>query len=663
MEGILMRLSKKAALIYALILVACAVAAAITLGTIEALRQALDELARSVAGSPGPVRAQLAGAQELAWRGEWMGAAGGLVACALMAGSFFWLRRSMVNPIRLLSDALVGRRGEADVIAVQAAHAGDEVGELASAILTFGREGLESARVRAALDGSPTNIMVIDTEFRIVFMNKSVDRLFRTFADQFRTAVHDFDPDNILGQSMGMFHRNPAHQERMVAALTSTHIAGVKVGNRSFDLAVSPVHDPSGIRIGSMLEWRDRTEEFAAQAEVASFAQAIAQGDFGSRVQTEGKSGFLKTMASAMNGIADAVDHATGELADVLSCVAGGDLTRAVTGDYHGRLGELKEAVNETVGRLAETVSTIQVTTADVNVAAREISSGADDLSRRTEGQAASLEETAATTEELAASVKSTAHGARDAVKLAEEARSVASAGEAIVERAVEAMERIEAQSEKIRQITSVIDTIAFQTNLLALNAAVEAARAGDAGKGFAVVASEVRALAQRSSEAAKDIADLISTSVTEVAEGAGLVRSTGEALGRILGASEKVSSTVAEISTATAEQAHGIDEMSQAVAHMDESTQQNAALAEQSAASATALAEHVKRLDGLVASFRTSAKAAAPAATGIEPHRLQRSLETAYMPASAPAPGGAAGRMSKQARSAAAGGSRWKEF
>lgn len=662
-----MRLSSKAAILFTVIVTACAGAAAITLGTIQILRLSMDDLARSFASGSevAALHAQVAGAQGLAWRGEWMGVASGLFACVLMAGGFLWLRRSMINPIRRLSDVLAGRRGEDDAAALQAAHAGDEIGELAGAILAFGREGLEAARVRAALDASPTNVMMVDTESRIVFMNKAVTQLFRTHAEQFRKTVRGFDPDLILGQSMGIFHRNPAHQERLVAALTSTHIARVKVGNRSFDLAVSPVHDPKGERIGAMLEWRDRTEELDAQAEVAAFAQAVAQGDFGKRVQAEGKTGFLETIATAMNGIAGAVDEATGELAGVLSAVAQGDLTRSVTGDYQGRLAELKASVNETVGRLAETVTTIQTTTADVNIAAREISGGADDLSRRTEGQAASLEETAATTEQLAASVKATAQGAQNAVKLAEEARGVAAQGQSIVEQAVEAMARIEAQSEKIRQITSVIDTIAFQTNLLALNAAVEAARAGDAGKGFAVVASEVRALAQRSSEAAKDIADLISTSVTEVADGAGLVRSTGQALGQILAASNKVSSTVAEISTATAEQAHGIDEMSQAVAHMDEMTQQNAALAEESAASASALSGHVQQLENLVASFRTSASREAWQASTSEPHRLQRLLENAHSATLAKATDARPAKVPDQrpAKVMAASGGRFKEF
>jgi methyl-accepting chemotaxis protein len=189
---------------------------------------------------------------------------------------------------------------------------------------------------------------------------------------------------------------------------------------------------------------------------------------------------------------------------------------------------------------------------------------------------------------------------------MAEEAMGVAEKGGSIVSNAVDAMNRIEAASRKIFDITGVIDEIAFQTNLLALNAAVEAARAGDAGKGFAVVASEVRTLAQRSGDAAKDITALIHESGAEVQQGVELVRSAGEVLSRIVEASRKVASTVADISAASGEQANGIDEMSQTVAHMDEMTQQNAALAEESAASATSLSDQINRLNQLVASFQT---------------------------------------------------------
>ncbi|MFO1148095.1 MAG: methyl-accepting chemotaxis protein [Alsobacter sp.] len=367
-------------------------------------------------------------------------------------------------------------------------------------------------------------------------------------------------------------------------------------------------------------------------AEVGRVVQRAAAGDFTTRVAVKPGEPELRQLVDGINQINDVVDRATAELRQVLGAVAEGDLTRTVQSDYDGRLRELSDAVNETVRRLGTIVTTIQETAIEAANASVEINTGANDLARRTEQQASSLEETAATTEELAASVKSTASSSRQAVAYAQEARSVATEGGETVGRAVDAMTRIEQASTRITEITSVIEEIAFQTNLLALNAAVEAARAGDAGKGFAVVAAEVRTLAQRSSEAAKDIGGLIVRSTQEVSQGVTLVREAGQTLGRIVDASAKVSDTVNEISAASTEQANGIDEMSQAIAHMDNMTQQNAALAEQSSASSSSLAKQIETLNGLVAQFVVDDRRGVDRKAS-EPSRLRAMGSAAFTP------------------------------
>lgn len=286
-------------------------------------------------------------------------------------------------------------------------------------------------------------------------------------------------------------------------------------------------------------------------SDVGEVVAAAAAGDFSARLQIDHGDEQMQKLVAGINEINAVVDNATTEFVAVLQALAAGDLTHQVPTAYRGRFAELKDAINETLARLSATVGTIQTMSADVGLSAREINMGADDLSKRTEEQASSLEESAATTEELAASVKAAAQAAQQAVRQAGEAMQVAQAGGNIVTDAVSAMERIEAASKKISDITRVIDDIAFQTNLLALNAAVEAARAGDAGKGFAVVASEVRTLAQRSGEAAKDITGLISSSNTEVEAGVKLVRQAGDALTRIVSASQSVQATVSEVERA----------------------------------------------------------------------------------------------------------------
>jgi methyl-accepting chemotaxis protein len=305
-----------------------------------------------------------------------------------------------------------------------------------------------------------------------------------------------------------------------------------------------------------------------------------------------------------------------------LERLASGDLTYRVNDDWAAEYRKIQEDFNGAIGKLQDTIRNIAMSSLEVSNAAAEISTSTTDLSQRTEEQAASLEETSASMEEIAATVKKNAENAQHANQLAQGTQEIAGRGGAVVAEAVNAMARIEDSSRKISEIISVIDEIARQTNLLALNAAVEAARAGEAGRGFAVVASEVRSLAQRSSQAAKDIKDLIASSSGEVKEGVELVNRAGQSLEEILRSIKDVADIVADIATASAEQATGIDQVNRALTQMDEVTQQNSALVEENASTAKTLEDQQTAMAERVGYFRFDAEARAAAAAQPMPVR-----------------------------------------
>jgi methyl-accepting chemotaxis protein len=305
------------------------------------------------------------------------------------------------------------------------------------------------------------------------------------------------------------------------------------------------------------------------------------------------------------------VKHVVDALGEGLEQLAKGALTYRITAEFADEYKKVQNDFNAAIAQLQETVGAIVTSVREVSNASAEISTSTTDLSQRTEEQAASLEETSASMEQISATVKQNAENAQQANQFAVGTREVADRGGEVVAEAVKAMSRIEESSRKISDIIGVIDEIARQTNLLALNAAVEAARAGEAGRGFAVVASEVRSLAQRSSQAAKDIKDLIVNSSGQVQEGVELVNRAGTSLNEILASIKKVAGIVSDIAAASAEQATGLEQVGKALTQMDEVTQQNSALVEENAATAKTLEHQARAMDERVAFFRIDGNAA----------------------------------------------------
>lgn len=551
----------------------------------------------------------------------------GLVILAALISSIVigvWFGGSLAKPIqrltKALSDLTVGR---VDIDAAGSDRA-NELGAALSATLEIRDRIVRGLQTGGTLDSVTGAIMMADADYNIIYMNGSAERLLADAADDIRKDLPQFDVGKLIGQKIDIFHKNPVHQQRMLAALDKPHRAGISVGGRRFDLTVVPVFDTTGKRLGSAVEWRDVTQELAVQREIESIVSAAVQGDFSTRLDVQGKTGFMLQLGEGMNRLIQTVSDALDDVGAVVGAMATGDLTARVERDYAGVLGRLKDDINEMADKLNETVAAIVEGSNTIASAAIEISQATDDLAGRTEQQAANLEETAAAMEEMTSTVKRNAENARETDDLAGETRTKAENGGKIVGEAVDAVASIQRSAQQMTEIVDMIDDIAFQTNLLALNAAVEAARAGEAGKGFAVVASEVRSLAQRSGEAAKEIKTLIDVSNRHVGSGVQLVNQTGEALKGIVESINKMAEIIQQVSSASQEQATGLAEVNSAVTQMDEMTQQNAAMVEETLAAAKSLAAQSGELAQKVAFFSLENPRARDRRSNVQKHQPQ---------------------------------------
>ena len=552
-----------------------------------------------------------------------------LAAIAIACVLAFLIARALRNPLNH-AVAVLGEIGKGNYTSKVHVTSQDEIGQTLRGIERMqvalrertDREhaaAMENARIRTALDRVAVGTMLADTEGKIIYVNDALQALFRSRAAEIRKQLPSFDPERIVGGSFDMFQ---------LGALTVARTLDLKMGEASLRIVANPV-DGNGQRVGTVVQWVDRTQEVATEEEVQAVVVKAIEGDLTVRIREEGKEAFFKTLASGVNRLLE-------NMADVVRSMA-----RAA---------------------------------AEVRSGSEEISRGNADLSQRTEEQASSLEETASSMEEMTSTVRNNADNAAQANQLAFAAREQAEHGGSVVGTAVAAMAEINVASKRIADIISVIDEIAFQTNLLALNAAVEAARAGEQGRGFAVVASEVRNLASRSAAAAKEIKMLIQDSVGKVADGTKLVDESGKALAEIVVRVKKVTDVMAEIANSSREQASGIEQVNKAITMMDDVTQQNAALVEEASAAAQALTEQASSLTQLIARYRvgesaqtgegavqgaprTAARPATPAAApAVERRAPNRPMTGRKRPV-------AASIVAMPARAAAGDDEQWKDF
>lgn len=349
------------------------------------------------------------------------------------------------------------------------------------------------------------------------------------------------------------------------------------------------------------------------QLSISGIVSAAVAGDFSRRISKVYEDADLQNFAASVNELVASVDRGVTEVRRVIAALSDANLSHEMRGDFQGAFAELQSNVNLTMATLRVTMLGIRDAAGTITDNSGELSASANQLARRTEQQAAALEETAAALDQITTTVKTSTERANEATRMVRDTKQSAGKSGDIVRDAIEAMGRIEQSSQKIGQIISVIDEIAFQTNLLALNAGVEAARAGEAGRGFAVVAQEVRELAQRSANAAKEIKTLINTSAEEVRGGVSLVLSTGDSLREIETLVNLVNDHVVSIAKAAEEQSLALGEINSSVNHMDQMTQQNAAMVEETTAASQILANEARLLQEQLQRFQLNAGGAAP--------------------------------------------------
>ena len=459
-------------------------------------------------------------------------------------------------------------------------------------------------RVLSALDAARTNIRIVDNDGTVIYINNALRSTLRELTPRLRETIPDFTADSLIGRSIGIFYADPAAALQRLRGITGTTNTRMEIGGRTFDVVTNPIFDAAGVRLGTVGEWVDRTDQLRVEQELSTLIEGASNGEYGLRIDPHGKQGFYLDLAQMLNRLMENTESGIDEAARVMAAMAEGDLTAQMAGNYQGSLGRLRDDTNTTVDRLREVLGQIQDASHVIHTASREIASGNNDLSVRTERQASGVEEMASAIEEINATMRRNADNARQANELAHESAQSTEQGGRQMSELVTSMGAIQDSSRRIGEIVGVIDSIAFQTNILALNAAVEAARAGEEGRGFSVVAAEVRELAQRSASAAKEIKTLISSSGEHVDQGARLVKDTGSTIQRVVDSFREVRRFVSEIATASVEQSVGVEKVGRAISDMDDTTQKNAALVEQATAAAHSLEEQASALVDAVSMF-----------------------------------------------------------
>ncbi|MBX2855198.1 MAG: HAMP domain-containing protein [Rhodobacteraceae bacterium] len=509
-----------------------------------------------------------------------------VLSVILGVSAWWWLSLNISVSIRSFSSSMKSiADGNLDVV-ISGLGRKDEIGDMAQALDLFRQAACQQIAVKAAINASTSPLLVVDGDGCEIARNPAFDNLSRSIdipAIASERGGWCFAPFiRLLEEAKAAGRLNKKHD--------GTLAAETDVGDSILEVKLVEFGENNEGLEGIALEIADVTSIRKLEQDVIKVIESLEAGQFDSRVSSIDDLGFTSFVAKGLNRQMDTIAVFMEELAVALKAMESGDLTKGMNGEFVGEFKLARDGFNESLGNIRNILQQVTGATDDVRAQAAPLASASQDLASRAESQAATLEETSATMDEIESSIRRDADTAEQVASLSTETTQLAEAGGRVVEDTIDAMNRIEESAHRISDIVGVIDGLAFQTNLLALNAAVEAARAGESGKGFAVVASEVRSLAQSSSDAARDIRDLIAVSSGHVGDGARLVHQTGDALKSLVSAARNVGDKIVEMSANQRQQTSSVREITNAIRHLDEITQSNAAMADQSASASKTL-------------------------------------------------------------------------